>query len=199
MSNSELIYQIANRLVSARCIFKPHSASAFAKELGIKQATYSNYENGTRAIPNDIYEKLQKEYNINLNWLISGIGEMFLTETHSISRKTPDNDAVYWLHNWGERLLAVQKFFGYSDEKMAKILGVNKIRYIELITKSPFPKEQELNAFKDNFLGVTVDELLYDDSKTFYSKLKKDDKLDIDLSNLPPEKLIQIKNLLKEI
>ena len=187
---------VCERICEIRKKFNPNNATAFAKSLGLNQPTYARYENGDRKFPLEIIEKIINLYNVNAHWIFTGKGNIFIT---TLSRKTPDNDAAYWLHNWGERLLAIQKFFGYSDEKMAEILGITKIRYIDLITKSPFPKEKELNAFKDNFQGVTVDELLYNDSKTFYSKLKKDDKLDIDLSNLPPEKLIQIKNLLKEI
>lgn len=71
---------ISKRLTELRKIFKPNSASAFAGELGIKQATYSNYENAIRGIPDEIYQKLAQKYNVNLNWLITGEGEMFLTK-----------------------------------------------------------------------------------------------------------------------
>lgn len=71
---------ISKRLIELRKTFKPNSATAFASELGIKQATYSNYENAIRNIPDEIYQKLAINYNVNLNWLIAGIGEMFITK-----------------------------------------------------------------------------------------------------------------------
>lgn len=70
---------IANRLIEIRKFLRPDGASAFSRELKIKQTTYSSYENGANNVPLSLIEKLITSYNINANWLIAGIGEMFIT------------------------------------------------------------------------------------------------------------------------
>lgn len=189
---------IANRLKQVREAVTPSGASAFSRILGMKQPTYARYESGDRTISAELIKALVLNLNLNTAWLFTGQGPIFLEETARLSRRLPDDNAAFWLHNWGERLLKVQKFFNYSDEKMAAILGVTLKRYLDLVTQSLFPKEKELNAFKDNFAGITIDELLYNDTNTFETRLKKDDKLEIDVTSLSPEKLKLIKNLLKE-
>lgn len=71
---------IAKRLIELRKHFKPNGASAFSRELKIAQTTYSSYENGTNNVPLQLIEKLITAYNVNANWLIAGIGEMFITK-----------------------------------------------------------------------------------------------------------------------
>ncbi len=57
-----------------------------AEKLELNQQTYTNYEYGKRDIPNIILEKIASLFDINLNWLITGMGRM---KNESISTKTP--------------------------------------------------------------------------------------------------------------
>ncbi len=50
----------------------------FALKLGITTRSYINYERGERKLPFELLEKLCNDYNVNLNWLIAGKGEMFI-------------------------------------------------------------------------------------------------------------------------
>lgn len=51
----------------------------FAKNLGIAKSTVSDVINGRlKDLPNPVQLKLYREYNVNLNWLLTGEGEMFL-------------------------------------------------------------------------------------------------------------------------
>jgi SOS-response transcriptional repressor LexA len=51
----------------------------FAEKLGITQTSLSKYENGTVDIPDEVKVKISK-FGINLHWLITGHGDMFLEE-----------------------------------------------------------------------------------------------------------------------
>ena len=62
------------------------SAQKLADDLGIHKMTVSNYENGKREPTYEVMEKLHSLYNVNLNWFVSGQGEMFLGQ-----HKQPDN------------------------------------------------------------------------------------------------------------
>ena len=71
------------------------SQQEFGKLLGIPQTTYANYENGKTNIPDDIKLKLFSEFSVNLNWLISGEGNMLLSDTTPVSYTPVQKDDEY--------------------------------------------------------------------------------------------------------
>ena len=50
----------------------------FAKELGISFATVNRYEKGKRSPDAEFFQVLVDRYKVNLNWLFTGEGPMFL-------------------------------------------------------------------------------------------------------------------------
>lgn len=73
------------------------SQGAMAKDLGIAQAQYNTYERGTRKPSADILEKLVKQFNININYLLTGEGPMFITPEllkNTLQFKIPKNSRV---------------------------------------------------------------------------------------------------------
>ncbi|ADO36249.1 helix-turn-helix domain-containing protein [Eubacterium callanderi] len=53
----------------------------FGSKIGLKQTTIAGYETGSRE-PNDaVILSICKEFNVNENWLRSGVGEMFNKRT----------------------------------------------------------------------------------------------------------------------
>ena len=48
--------------------------------MGIAQTSYANYESGRSSIPASLLESLAEKLNINLNWLITGEGSMYLDD-----------------------------------------------------------------------------------------------------------------------
>jgi transcriptional regulator with XRE-family HTH domain len=68
-----------NRFVEFRKYLKI-SQTKLANELGTSQTVIFRYEKGER-VPDVIFlEKLQNKFNVNLNWLINGKGEMFIND-----------------------------------------------------------------------------------------------------------------------
>lgn len=51
--------------------------SDFALKLGISPRAYVNYERGERKPPYEVLIQLYETLDVNLNWLITGKGEMF--------------------------------------------------------------------------------------------------------------------------
>lgn len=50
----------------------------FSKALGISFRTYQTYEQGqVKVIPHTFIEKLNTQYNVSFEWLLTGIGSMF--------------------------------------------------------------------------------------------------------------------------
>lgn len=68
-----------NRLQKIRKKLKL-SQEEIAIETGITYRAYTSYERGDRKPSFEFLIKLIEKYNVNLNWLIAGIGEMFLDE-----------------------------------------------------------------------------------------------------------------------
>ncbi len=52
----------------------------FAKQLGTTQSVISNYEKGARLPSANFLKKLRETFQININWLLTGEGPMFLEE-----------------------------------------------------------------------------------------------------------------------
>ena len=49
-----------------------------AKQLEITQNTYTNYINGKREIPTGLSLKIKQMYDISIDWLLTGKGEMLI-------------------------------------------------------------------------------------------------------------------------
>ena len=85
-----------NRFTRLRKILKI-SQKDMAAALRIPDSTISRYENNVIKPSYDILSKIANTYNINLNWLLTGKGEMFTDRESEIgvpcfTRKVMDND-----------------------------------------------------------------------------------------------------------
>ena len=72
------------------------SQKEIAEKIGIQQAQYSRYEVSTSP-STEILEKLVKVFNINVNYLLTGEGSMFITpelSKETLQFKIPKNSRV---------------------------------------------------------------------------------------------------------
>lgn len=53
------------------------SQEEFGKRIGTARNTVANYENGNRHPSNSVKLSICKEFNINIDWLLNGTGEMY--------------------------------------------------------------------------------------------------------------------------
>lgn len=56
------------------------SQQDMARELEMHQVQYGTYERGTRKPSAEVFEKLAEKYSVNINYLLTGIGEMFVNQ-----------------------------------------------------------------------------------------------------------------------
>ena len=73
---------IGNRLRAVRKEFG-FGQNEFGERLGVNQNALSQYENGNRKLPDEIMQKLAEIFDVNINWLLTGKGEMFLCDDDS--------------------------------------------------------------------------------------------------------------------
>jgi transcriptional regulator with XRE-family HTH domain len=55
-----------------------HTQVTFSEHLGINQGSYSSIENGKTNFSGQIKRALEREFNVNIDWLLYGKGKMFL-------------------------------------------------------------------------------------------------------------------------
>lgn len=82
------------------------SQQEFAEKLHTTQATVSRYEKDLRMPDADFLEKLTELYHLNINWLLTGKGEMFLGQTSQTSEFQANNNE---LEKQQKRLQDLQK------------------------------------------------------------------------------------------
>ncbi len=66
------------------------SQAKFAKNIGLPQSTYAQYEKGGRNVPDELKIELAK-LGFNMHWMITGQGNMFLTDD---SKNTTDTNTI---------------------------------------------------------------------------------------------------------
>ncbi|MBE8363463.1 helix-turn-helix domain-containing protein [Leptospira borgpetersenii] len=67
----------------------------FAKEIGMTPQGFSNFMTGrTLEIPSKSLKKAREVYFVNLDWWLSGSGEMFISSEEFRSHQELDNDFV---------------------------------------------------------------------------------------------------------
>lgn len=59
----------------------------FSEKIGFTQAYISMILNGSKKNPSDrFFESVKREFNVSLNWLKNGDGEMFVIENNNLSQ-----------------------------------------------------------------------------------------------------------------
>jgi len=59
------------------------SKKNFAEKISISSVAYHNYVQGKRQIPSEIAIKINELFDVSIDWLLTGKGEMFLSENSS--------------------------------------------------------------------------------------------------------------------
>lgn len=70
----------------------------FAESLGMKQGSYSDIERGRNDLSPKFIYYLVNNYNINLNWLFTGQGEMIKTPTNTQKSMITITDRINYLN-----------------------------------------------------------------------------------------------------
>lgn len=118
--------QIYHRFREIRKILKM-TQTEFGKQLGKTMRAIQNYESGERNINNDIIMILNEKFNVNIHWLYTGTGSMFLEEKK-------DDSKYKWLINTLDKL---------SDDDIKKVE-----QEAQKILEEQYNKEMNINPTK---------------------------------------------------
>lgn len=101
------------------------SVNSLAKELDFSRTTVHNIvsENGRRTSPShDFYSKLKESYeNINLNWLITGEGEMLLSDSHLMVAEAASEYKINSQGDIQQILLEIKKELSLVSQRIDKL------------------------------------------------------------------------------
>ncbi len=105
----------------------------FAERLRTGQAVISRYERNERIPGADFLLRLHITFGVNMNWLLTGKGYMFMEEAARAEAEVPerisDLSPDVFRKEIGERLKVVRKTLDLSQKEMADRLGIATSTY----------------------------------------------------------------------
>lgn len=104
------------------------NASAFARSVNLSQPVYANYENGKRRPAFEILQKIAEVHNVNLNWLLTGEGEM-LNLVPSLKIRKEERKTV--LKNFGGKINKLQTENDMSLSEVAEVLEISEDDFVD--------------------------------------------------------------------
>lgn len=131
-----------------------------AKRIDVELNTYRGYEYKTKNLPDFILKKLAVVFNVNLNWLYTGQGEMFVSHSSNSLEKTNNTLLLKNLETFHKRFNQIQIKNGLSDFQMSVLLDIPESRIEKLGIGKTLPTTDELCKIKSKF-DVSIDELLF--------------------------------------
>ena len=137
-----------------------YSQQEIADKLKININTYRGYEYNKREMPYEILKFLSNVFCVNINWLLTGNGNMFFNSPANNDfcpkENNSDNPIFFKI---GSRLNKLQHENKVSDSEMAKILGIYEYEYKDLKNGIKEPTLKILNCLKQTF-KISIDWIL---------------------------------------
>jgi DNA polymerase V len=84
-----IVSDITQRIAKFKAVLGIKKQNAFAEKLDISRTTLIGYEDGSSPPSAAFLIKLCEIFNVNINWLLTGTGEMFLSEIGKESANPP--------------------------------------------------------------------------------------------------------------
>ena len=143
MENNEELNLYSDNLKKIRDILNI-SVNELSSKIDIPERTILSYERKERLCSAKIITNLRKNLNINANWFVTGLGEMFIKNYSTI----------------GERIESLTVQNNISKSQMAVMLNLQETDLDNIINGNKLPDLITINKLKQNF-KISVDWLLY--------------------------------------
>lgn len=140
-----------------------YNQQQMADNLAIPIRTYMGYEYKAKVYPIDFLLKLVNILSVNLHYLYTGEGEMFISNCGNTLKKQVNEDIVKNLDTFYKRFNKIQKENDLNDYQISKQTGISESRIEKLGLGKVLPTLDELNALKSQF-DISIDWLLYGDT-----------------------------------
>lgn len=147
------------------------SVEKLAQLLEVPASTIWGYEGGKRTPSIDLPIRLNRVFDVNINWLLTGSGEMYINTCENTHAMIKNETAVKNFKDWGKRLSALLAENEQTTYAFAKRTGIKESRIEKFILDSAEPTINEINLIKSN-VDISIDELLYGET-VYNSKEQK--------------------------
>ncbi len=144
MARPEIIRtELGSRLREVRRLYGDPDREEFAELVGTKLSSLAQYERGD-TLPNAaVLEKYGAALKINLNWLLTGNGNMYddgSQEPSSEDSPMSENNA-----NWDREVFkkALEMANEFESKQQGKMLPKDKLELIDMFYKELLPNDQE--------------------------------------------------------
>lgn len=182
---------IGERLKKTR-MSKGVTQEALASILGVTKQNVSSIENNKSFLSASALSKLVTELNVNLNYLVTGIGSPFL-EIPTLEDTFVENNFEYKYSMTSEIGKRLRQFMAYNkmnDLELANKTGISANRINDICVHNKTININELYQLKTKYSNLSLDWLL------FGNKPSAPENKDISLSD---EEIIKLKKILKFI
>lgn len=125
--------EIGNRIKQIRGNL---SKSAFAEKLGIKLQYIKRYEEEGVLPTTDFYKRIINTFDVNINWLLTGIGSMYSSAPDKSKDELIDSLKSELLEKENQ-LTRVREAIGYSESRAKTINTAAKIAAAKLVKGNP--------------------------------------------------------------
>lgn len=112
----------------------------FANSIGIKQTSYSDIENLRRELTERNKNLICKAFNVNPQWLETGIGEMFVEPKNNLLEELAKQ---YNLDDFGKNIVLAYAELGENERKAVK-------KFIKSIIDGRASKAEPFNELSDD-------------------------------------------------
>lgn len=134
-------------------------ATELAKEINIKTSTIYSYESGNSKPSLDTLKLLSEKYLLNLQWYITGQGDMFNTPKNTLRAKYKLKKDK--LVTFGKRLNKLRIHADMLTREISLLLEIKEDRFSDLCIGAVKPTLDEVICICENF-DVTADWLLFE-------------------------------------
>ena len=124
----------------------------FCEHINITQGAYSQLEGDSTNISTETSISISKTYNVNLNWLLTGEGEMFNLDNNQVKAEAPDK---YVITNQQDSFFDAAVAYVNEAAQAGFIQGLNKQQVMELPQFS-LPGLEKGNYFAFNIEGDSM-------------------------------------------
>ena len=98
----------------------------FAEKLGIQRNTVAMYEMGKNAPSNAIILSICREFSVNKEWLLNGIGNMFQTTNPTFTEIIADAAPSVNSFEMKDRIKKIRKNFDLTQQEFANKIGISR-------------------------------------------------------------------------
>ncbi len=133
---------------------KSKNLTEFAKSTGFETRTYASYERGERNPSLEFLAQLVKEYNVNINWLLTGEGEMFCAANYS---KRPE-EATFSVRSPKKAIQRLRAENNLSISQFSKITQIDEDLLVEYLNDDKKMPVESAVSIVNNF-NISLDDL----------------------------------------